>query len=586
VDSPCDASLLERELSGDGCLLAKGRRWVRVINLFQKERQGKTYPMSYLALARRYRPDDFSKILAQNHITKTLSNAVKSGRIAHAFLLCGPRGTGKTTTARVLAKSLNCEKGPTDTPCGECVNCKEIKAGISADVFEIDAASNRGIDDIRELRENVRYAPVSSRYKVYIIDEVHRLTQEAFDALLKTLEEPPPHVIFIFATTEPQNLPATILSRTQRFDFKRVPVSALAETVNNIAKQEKQEIEPKAALMIARKADGSLRDALSLLDQLTSFSESKITAESASEILGLVKADFLFKITSSIIEHNASQVLELLNIYIAEGGDIDEMSTELSYFLSKLLMIKNKIRDIALLEIDTVELEKYEALTTDIDTFDLLRMLQILADFIAAKKSGVDPVVAIEVALTRMAGLDKTIEINQLLVQGISAKPASQSTSKKMNYSQPPVKHASRYSKPDNTNNQPATTKIQPSGPHKLEDINKWWPNFLNFIKAKRKMVWVNLQHMSIEKAENNMVTLGYTDKNGGNKSLLETDKSFIAEQISEYCGSNVGIVFIKANNNIDNGQKLPQGNVNKILEQNPKIKTIIDNIDGDIIGS
>ena len=206
--------------------------------------------MSYLALARRYRPEDFTKILAQNHITKTLTNAVSSGRISQAYLLCGPRGTGKTSTARVLAKSLNCETGPTSTPCCECINCKEIKAGISPDVFEIDAASNRGIDDIRELRENVRYAPVSSRYRVYIIDEVHRLTQEAFDALLKTLEEPPPHVVFIFATTEPQNLPATILSRTQRFDFKRVPVSVLAETVNNVAKSEGLEIEPKAAVLM------------------------------------------------------------------------------------------------------------------------------------------------------------------------------------------------------------------------------------------------------------------------------------------------------------------------------------------------
>jgi len=278
--------------------------------------------MSYLALARRYRPDDFSGILAQNHITKTLTNAVSSGRISQAYLFCGPRGTGKTSTARVLAKSLNCEKGPTPTPCSECNNCKEIKAGVSPDVFELDAASNRGIDDIRELRENVRYAPVASRYKIYIIDEVHR----AFDALLKTLEEPPAHVIFIFATTEPQQLPATILSRTQRFDFKRVPVSTLAEAVNDVAKTEEMEIEPKAALLIARKADGSLRDALSLLDQLTSFSDGKITTESTSEILGLVKSDFLFDITSAIISHDTAAALEMFSIYFNEGGDIDELA--------------------------------------------------------------------------------------------------------------------------------------------------------------------------------------------------------------------------------------------------------------------
>jgi DNA polymerase-3 subunit gamma/tau len=241
--------------------------------------------MSYLALARKYRPGNFENIVSQHHITTTLKNAVELGRISHAYLFCGPRGTGKTTTARVLAKALNCEKGPTPEPCGVCTVCVEIARCSSPDVFEIDAASNRGIDDIRELRENVRYAAVGGRYKIYIVDEVHRLTKEAFDALLKTLEEPPSHVIFIFATTEPQALPPTILSRTQRYDFKRIPVSALAEAINSIAQKESLTIDPDAALMVAKKADGSLRDAISLLDQLSSFSENRIDVARAAEVL-------------------------------------------------------------------------------------------------------------------------------------------------------------------------------------------------------------------------------------------------------------------------------------------------------------
>ena len=551
--------------------------------------------MSYLALARRYRPDDFSRILAQNHITKTLTNAVSSGRIAQAYLFCGPRGTGKTSTARVLAKSLNCEKGPTSIPCGECSNCREIKAGISPDVFEIDAASNRGIDDIRELRENVRYSPVASRYKIYIIDEVHRLTPEAFDALLKTLEEPPAHVIFIFATTEPQQLPATILSRTQRFDFKRVPVSTLAEAVNNVAKEEGLEIEPRAALLIARKADGSLRDALSLLDQLTNFSEDRITTESTSEILGLVKSDFLFDITSAIINHDTAAALEMFSIYFSEGGDIDELASELASYFGKLVMVKNGIGETSLLEMDTMELEKTAALIADIDTADILRMMQIMADFIAAKKSGSDPVVAIEVALARLAGLDKAVDINQLLTglsnPGNRVKLVSNHSLKTgaQNAGRTALSNtkSSIYNPASRSNTQPKTSTIPLSGPHNLDDINKWWPNFLSFTKAKSMAVWSNLQHLVVDSVDKKIVNLGYTEKQKHLKKFLSKDKKIISEFLKEFCGNDVAASFVKItinDNEIDSKQTDVQGSADEFLNQRPLIKKLHDLIDGEVI--
>jgi len=560
--------------------------------------------MSYLALARQYRPDDFSKILAQNHITRTLANAITTGRISHAYLFCGPRGTGKTSTARVLAKSLNCEKGPTSTPCGECNNCREIKIGNSPDVFEIDAASNRGIDDIRELRENVRYAPASSRYKIYIIDEVHRLTNEAFDALLKTLEEPPPHVIFMFATTEPQNLPATILSRTQRFDFKRVPVSSLAETIINVADKEGLEIEPKAALLIGRKADGSLRDALSLLDQLISFSEGKITTQSTAEILGLVKTEFLFKITGAIINHDAALVLDLFSAYFNEGSDIDQLGSELMGFFSKLLMIKNGIKETAILEIDLAEIEKAADIIVDIDTSDILRMMKMLGDYIANKKSGVDPVIAMEIALTSMSGLDKTIEISQLLARmsqnpGGPRNPGNPTYSKtatggktdggrKMSYTGP-ASNTSGTITADNPADQPETAPVidSPTGPHKLEEIDKWWPNFLGFIKAKSVPVWSHLHQFTVECVEDNTVKLGYKNGNEHLKKLLAKDKRFLNEQISEFCGNATAITFVKCtmeNDNLINDNDKSEESAEEFLKNHPNIKKVHDLIDGNVV--
>ena len=295
--------------------------------------------MAYVALYRRWRPQDFDTLVGQQAVKTALSNALASGRIAHAYLFAGPRGTGKTSTARILAKALNCDKGPTAHPCGECVNCERITAGTSMDVFEIDAASNRGIEEIKTLREQLAFAPVNGRYKVYIIDEVHMLTTEAFNALLKTLEEPPAHVIFILATTDPHKIPATIHSRCQRFDFRRVTVEEITDHLAMIAECSGINADREALRLIAIQSEGGMRDALSLLDQCGVMGE-QVTATTVREVLGIVGRETLRELVQAIGKQDLSATLEKLNFLLEQGKDVRQVLTELAEYLRALLLYK------------------------------------------------------------------------------------------------------------------------------------------------------------------------------------------------------------------------------------------------------
>jgi DNA polymerase-3 subunit gamma/tau len=295
--------------------------------------------MAYESLYRKYRSKDFGDLVGQRHVTQTLMNAIGGGRVAHAYLFCGPRGTGKTSTARVLAKALNCQQaaGPTSSPCDACPACLSIRAGSAMDVIEIDAASNRNIDDIRQLREQVNYPPVELRYKFYIVDEVHQLTRDSFNAFLKTLEEPPAHVIFVLCTTDPHQLPATILSRCQRFDFHRITLEDIVERLRWVVTQEGWTVEDEALYLVARTANGGLRDALSLMDQAASYAGTDITAAHVREILGGIDFELLSHYADLVLKKDANGLFHLIEGVMAEGKDVPQLVSELIHYWRNLL---------------------------------------------------------------------------------------------------------------------------------------------------------------------------------------------------------------------------------------------------------
>src|SRR5213592_3077875 len=345
------------------------------------EKASRLDEVNYEVFARKYRPQTFDDLVGQTHVSRTLKNAVAQNRLAHAYLFVGPRGVGKTSTARILAKSLNCIKGPTITPCGVCDNCREIAAGNSLDVIEIDGASNNSVDDVRQLRDNVRYAPAKGRYKIYLIDEVHMLSPAAFNALLKTLEEPPAHVKFIFATTEPQKVLPTILSRCQRFDLHRIPANLIAQHLQFIAVKEKLTLEPAAAHAIARGAEGGMRDAESMLDQLVAFCGEKIEEADVLNVFGFTSQQMVADFVCRILRGETADALALLHEQCEAGKDMMKLMSDTIAYLRDLLVFKVKpdaLSDEPSNETRAVFAEQAPLLETD-------RLLELIDQFAAAE---------------------------------------------------------------------------------------------------------------------------------------------------------------------------------------------------------
>ncbi len=361
--------------------------------------------MSYLVLARKWRPQLFEEVVGQEHVTRTLTNAIRRERIAHAYLFAGPRGVGKTTTARLLAKALNCEEGPAVKPCNRCSSCREIVRGSSLDVLEIDGASNRGIDEIRTLRENVKFAPAKSRFKIYIIDEVHQITPDGFNALLKTLEEPPEHVKFIFATTAPHRVLPTILSRCQRFDFKRIAISELIERLKLIAREEKLKVEEKAFFAIARGVEGSMRDALSLLDQLISFSEGEIRVEEVNAVLGMVDEETFFALVEAMIKGDTLSGIKLIDAVIGQGKDLRLFSTNLMEHFRNLMMSKVGGEALELIALPGESLERLKEQSNYFNMQEVEEVINTLSQTAETLKWAEFGRIPLELAVIKLTGM-------------------------------------------------------------------------------------------------------------------------------------------------------------------------------------
>ncbi|MBN2686123.1 MAG: DNA polymerase III subunit gamma/tau [Pontiellaceae bacterium] len=373
--------------------------------------------MAYEVLARKWRPQQFSDVVGQEHVTKTLTNAIETDRVAHAYIFVGSRGTGKTTSARILAKALNCMEGPTPTPCDQCDSCREIVAGNSMDVIEIDGASNNGVEQVRELRDNARYSPARGPYKIYIIDEVHMLSTAAFNALLKTLEEPPAHVKFIFATTDVHKVLPTILSRCQRFDLRRISVQDIVDRLRKGCAEENITISEDALLAIARGAEGGLRDAESALDQIISFRGKEIEEDDVLAVFGLVSRSVLESLTTAILQSDVPKIIEIVSAMDQSGKDLQRVVMELLESFRNLLVILYAGKGVSALELPEAQLQFYQTQAPNTEAGRILRIIDALIETDARMRYALSKKTLLETGLIRCSRAAETATLNELLKQ-------------------------------------------------------------------------------------------------------------------------------------------------------------------------
>ena len=505
------------------------------------------------ALYRVYRPKNFSDVIGQEHIVRTLKNQIENNNVGHAYLFCGTRGTGKTSTAKIFSRAVNCTNLHNDEPCNECENCREILEDKTMDVVEIDAASNNSVDDIRELRENVKYSPAKAKYKVYIIDEVHMLSQGAFNALLKTLEEPPSYVIFILATTEPHKIPATILSRCQRFDFKRVTVKDISSRMRYICKKEGIEADEKALNLIARNSQGALRDALSILDQCISFEGNKISYNDVIELLGSVNIEQLFDLAESIIKENTKKSLQILNDFIIWGKDVRNLVNDLIDHFRNLMVCKisNDLDEIISLPEETIDLLKQQAET--IDTNNLIRVLNILSEAQDGMKVSSNPRVLMEVTMMKIAQpmFDDSKEALLKRIENLEQKIESGNIK---------VNHISTNQTVDNSNKNEKVGNNTLETSHeedveyenlKSDDvklIQKSWKNILQKMKEDRQQITrALLQDVDSFNIADDILYIIFTDNYSFAKNKLDSPQTiqYVEKVIREVLNRNFNVKIV-----------------------------------------
>ncbi len=530
----------------------------------------------YQALYRKYRPSNFDDILGQKHIINTLKNQIQTKSIGHAYLFSGTRGTGKTSTAKIFSRAVNCLDPIDSSPCNQCEMCKGILDESIMDVIEMDAASNRRIDDIRDLIDKVVYPPSRTKYKVYIIDEVHMLTTQAFNALLKTLEEPPKHLIFILATTEPEKLPQTILSRCQRFDFKRVISRDIIRNMENIAIKEDIEVDPKVLNLIARNVDGAMRDALSLLDQCISFSSGKITYEDAINILGITNSDLMFNMVDDILGKNLENLLSTVDQIIQDGKDINQFIKDLVYHFRNLMIIKTSKSPMDLLELDEETLKKYIVQSKNISLNFILTSLETLT--LADEKSrwSTQPRIILEMAAIKLSK-QEDIELEERvrkLEMGI--KTSGQRIEEKPKQVIEPEKYEKlEKKKPEGKKENSGQEKsliIEDGKELEFDSILRNWDEILKEIRKKKINIYALLIEGKPTSYQNEMLTITYEKEFDFHKNAVstETNKEFIEEIILNYFKRKIDLNFTIKNDKMGL-------NVDKKKDDKKAIKEVID---------
>ena len=521
----------------------------------------------------------------QEHITATLTNALASGRVAHCYLFCGPRGVGKTTTARILAKALNCGNRRETDPCQECPSCLSITDGTNMDVLEIDGASNNSVDDVRELREVVRYVPTAGSHKIYIIDEVHMLSTAAFNALLKTLEEPPERVVFVFATTEVQEVPDTILSRCQRFNFRRIPTGRIAGHLRMISDTDGIAADQEALYLLAQRADGALRDAESLMDQVASFERTGVTPEGVRQVLGLVDRSVYFDLSDAVINGEGGRVLDAIATAADEGTDLEEFIKGFTEHVGQWLSVC--VQGTAeKLEIADVEKARFEELAPRLPEEDILRILKSLLDLEAELRRSVQPRFRVEMTLVRLSRMGRSMEIGELLrkVQDMAAdrprpaapaRPSAAGTPK-------PEKRARSQSSPKPAQGSSASgdgPKAADKAALSLEGIRACWVEVMERLKKDHPTTANSLAEARLDKLDGSTLQLLFLPDAGFQKSRVHKNRAAVEKALSAATGQPVRIRCESAEK-----ADAPSGKAGKVPAEDPKLRAVLDAFDGELV--
>jgi DNA polymerase-3 subunit gamma/tau len=553
--------------------------------------------MSYIVLSRRYRPKSFNEIVGQKHVVTTLVNALQADRVAHAYLFAGPRGVGKTSMARILSKALNCQKGTTDTPCNKCSTCNSITNGNDIDVLEIDGASNRGIDEIRNIRQNVGYAPAVSRHKIYIIDEVHMLTKEAFNAILKTLEEPPEHVKFIFATTSPSRVPDTVQSRCQRFDFKNISIPDISDRLARICKTENITAEEEVLQSIAKYARGGLRDSESILDQLASFCHEKITLRDVYDIFGVVSEEKLTSLINSFIEKNPELSIEIFHDIMESGKDIEGFIDQLLIYIRDLLLVSVCKKERDTIETVSGDLNLLRTQSSSFSPETLMYMFQVISEAKTKTRDLLQQKIYLEVLFVKLATMEELRPLSSVLdkIEGMKKmfEGNTVDTDKVVSISKADVPVPAKPGIPEKPSHDSVVLDKKTRPDTSLADT---WNKVMIELQTKKKTTWALLKNARVLTIDDNEAIVEVPKNYLVHKERLEKpeEKRIIDGCLEKVTGKRIHIKIIVSKNGfqvVDNKSSsqgvVQEGKGKKLdddIKNEPMVKKAIEFFDGSIV--